>query len=155
MITPELEALISDHAKVKLKEHMNGYKIGFVDFPINPNSSHTTTTEEICISTEEDGTSISTPESQHEFVVGGIIDRRWSRSKNMYEWLVNWEGYGEDENTWEPEEVFRDGEIVNDIFLDYEQAHPRLQKRRPAERKMPASKKNSSKKSDDQVQKKK
>lgn len=31
---------------------------------------------------------------------------------------------------WEPEEVFRDGEVVNDIFQHYEQTHPRMEKRR-------------------------
>jgi len=69
------------------------------------------------------------------------LDRKWSRTNKKYLWLVNWEGYGKGDNTWEPEEVFKDGEVVNDIFLQYEEMHPRLQKRVTRLTKAPPKKK--------------
>ena len=132
---PELVELLKEDAKEWLVQHQKGFSSSFIDFPKSQEEIATNT-----VSTE------ATIQTEHikdvvEFKVGGILDRKWSRTNKKYLWLVNWEGYGKGDNTWEPEEVFKDGEVVNDIFLQYEEMHPRLQKRVTRLTKAPPKKK--------------
>ncbi|XP_075237257.1 chromodomain-containing protein chromator isoform X3 [Lycorma delicatula] len=41
---------------------------------------------------------------QEEFVVEKIVSRRFNQKKKQYEYLLKWEGYPPEQNTWEPEE---------------------------------------------------
>ena len=68
-----------------------------------------------------------------EFIVAGILKRRWCSSKRQYQWLVKWLGYSEKENSWEPEESFKSGSVVNDIWKHFEECHPQLSKRKKPE----------------------
>ena len=43
-----------------------------------------------------------------QFAVEGIVKSRKRKGEDM-EYLVDWEGYGEDDRTWEPEAAFADG----------------------------------------------
>ncbi|XP_026287760.1 uncharacterized protein LOC113213045 isoform X3 [Frankliniella occidentalis] len=47
-------------------------------------------------------------ESEDEFVVERIVSRRYNIRKKAYEYLLKWEGYADDQNTWEPAENLAD-----------------------------------------------
>ncbi|XP_039297060.1 heterochromatin protein 1-like [Nilaparvata lugens] len=40
--------------------------------------------------------------TQEEFVVEKIVSRRFNQKKKQYEYLLKWEGYPPEQNTWEP-----------------------------------------------------
>ncbi|XP_039298702.1 uncharacterized protein LOC120354847 [Nilaparvata lugens] len=40
--------------------------------------------------------------TQEEFVVEKIVSRRYNQKKKQYEYLLKWEGYPPEQNTWEP-----------------------------------------------------
>lgn len=44
---------------------------------------------------------VNTDDDEIEYVVEQILDRKMKKGKYMY--LVKWEGYNNDHNTWEPE----------------------------------------------------
>lgn len=47
-------------------------------------------------------------ESEDEYVVERIVSRRYNIRKKAYEYLLKWEGYPDDQNTWEPAENLAD-----------------------------------------------
>ena len=81
---------------------------------------------------ENQSASVNQVESERveEFVVGGIERRRWDKSKKTYQWLVNWDGFSHEHDTWEPEEGFISGSVVNDIWKQFEDSHPRVRGKR-------------------------
>ena len=79
-------------AQASLQIHKNGHSTPYEAIH-NENEIRVPVTESVA----EASTTV-------EFVVGGILKRRWSRSKKHYEWLVRWEGFSELEDTWEPED---------------------------------------------------
>ena len=44
-----------------------------------------------------------------QFAVEGIVKSRKRKGRDEVEYLVDWEGYGEADRTWEPEAAFADG----------------------------------------------
>lgn len=52
-------------------------------------------------------------EGEEEFIVEGIIDSRIYRNKLQY--LVKWEGYGPEENSWEPAEHVHAPRLVQEF----------------------------------------
>lgn len=62
-----------------------------------------------------------------EYVVAKIIDRRFKKGSSPgnlqpkdsdYEFLVQWEGYGPEENSWEPYENLSKCRVILDDFLE-------------------------------------
>ena len=60
-----------------------------------------------------------------EFVVNRILDRRLRKpdirdipQDGDYEYLVAWEGYGDDENTWEPYDNLKQCTLKMKEFFD-------------------------------------
>jgi hypothetical protein len=49
-----------------------------------------------------------------EYIVNKILDKKIMKGRAYY--LINWEGYSEKENTWEPAEGF----ATNIVAMDYE-----------------------------------
>ena len=61
--------------------------------------------------------------SEDEYLVPKIINRRLAFKVHRptdadYEYLVQWEGYGPKENTWEPYDNLKDCTILMKQFLD-------------------------------------
>lgn len=96
----------------------------------------------------EEPSEISKDSNELEFVVGAILRRKFSAKDKNYFWLVEWEGYGEEHNSWEPESVFiSQDRTVNDIWKVFEETHPRRKKdsNQPPPRTSPPQKRRKSK----------
>jgi hypothetical protein len=61
----------------------------------------------------------------NEYVVAAIIDHRYKynvKKKSNLEFLVQWEGYDESYDTWEPYQVMKEVAILDQYAKD----HPEL-----------------------------
>jgi len=52
-----------------------------------------------------------------EFMVERILDRKFDEAKNIYFYLIKWQGYSDQDNTWEPEENLAD---CPELLADFE-----------------------------------
>ncbi|XP_034242447.1 uncharacterized protein LOC117645971 isoform X2 [Thrips palmi] len=55
-------------------------------------------------------------ESEEEYVVERIVSRRYNIRKKAYEYFLKWEGYSDQQNTWEPAENLADCKHLLDNF---------------------------------------
>ena len=58
------------------------------------------------------------PDGHTVWTVDRIIDHRVGARKNLWEFLIRWEGYGEGNDSWEPEAYIHDPQLVQD-YWDY------------------------------------
>ncbi|KAH8926586.1 hypothetical protein BT69DRAFT_1317508 [Atractiella rhizophila] len=83
-------------------------------------------------------------DSQEEFTVEKVLDSRYSRSKERTEFLVQWAGYSESENSWEPFENFNDTECIFEFYDQNPKGHGFKQYSRRAKKKEKKKKKQKS-----------
>lgn len=67
---------------------------------------------------ESDNSSVE-DESEEEFKVERIIDKRKTKRGKM-EYLIKWEGYPDEDNTWEPEENCECKERIEEFDKNYQ-----------------------------------
>merc|ERR1712226_541614 len=56
---------------------------------------------------------------EEEYVVEKILDKRITAGKIQY--LIRWEGYGEEENTWEPKENLDCADLMKKFEVDWKE----------------------------------
>merc|ERR1712226_1156280 len=56
---------------------------------------------------------------EEEYVVEKILDKRITAGKIQY--LIRWEGYGEEENTWEPKENLDCADLMKKFEADWKE----------------------------------
>ncbi|PWN24699.1 hypothetical protein BDZ90DRAFT_262920 [Jaminaea rosea] len=73
-------------------------------------------------------------EGEGEYVIEAILKNRYNKKTGVDELLVRWEGYGPEDDTWEPEANIR--ETANDMVNTFwaTKPHPRQTEKREAER---------------------
>jgi len=72
----------------------------------------------------EDDKSVGGDEEEEEFVVEKILEKRIVGSKTEY--LLKWKGYGENDNTWEPEENLGCPELIQEFEKNWREKQEKL-----------------------------
>uniref|UniRef100_A0A0M3IPA8 Chromo domain-containing protein n=1 Tax=Ascaris lumbricoides TaxID=6252 RepID=A0A0M3IPA8_ASCLU len=98
---------------VKWKQQLPGIPTKVKASQIRPTSTK--------VKMDEDGTSDHNGESEEEFVVERVLGERFNPKKKCKEYLLKWQGYGDEDNTWEPEDNLDCAALI-------EEFHQRLQK---------------------------